>query len=77
MQPSGNTNYAAGTITQYGNGYSDKIYQTADGLVDGATKGIYFEPPNAVSVDMLQHIGSSNIMTVGLKLVSGLLQNER
>lgn len=77
MQPTGNTNYAAGTITQYGNGYSDKIYQTADGLVDGATKGIYFEPPNAVSVDMLQHIGANNAMTVGLKLVSGLLQNER
>jgi len=77
MQPTSDTNYAAGTITQYGNGYSDKIYQTADGLVDAASKAIYFEPPNAVSVDMTNHVNSGNEMTVGLKLVSGLLQNER
>ena len=67
--------YATDSVYLADSGNSDKIYQTIDSIESEGDN--FFEQPNPCSVDMLQHVGASNIMTVGLKLVSGLLQNER
>ena len=75
MQYTTAAGYAVDTKFLADSGNSDKIYQTLDSIESEGDS--FFEQPNPVSVDLMQHIGSSNIMTVGLKLVSGLLQNER
>ena len=77
MQYIDDDNYEDGTKKIRGDGYSDKIYQTANNPEDGSTPTIFFQTPNAVAVDMTDHDSATTLMTVGLKLVSGLLQNER
>ncbi len=73
MLPGGSD--ATARLKLSGDGYDDAIYQRDPQLEDEQDN--FYQSPNPAVVDMLEHASETTAMTVGLKLVSGLLQNDR
>jgi hypothetical protein len=73
MLPGGSN--ATARLKLSGDGYDDDIYQRYPELKDAESN--FYQASNPALVDMTDHTSETTAMTVGLKLVSGLLQNER